>query len=182
MATVLSTTEAELIGFQSQLCRVSHQSAPRAPLALPSITFPPLLFSSPTLESRQSSINECARNALRSNPRDLTGRSCRFRSVIFGRDHGLCWRRFQRGWIQGPARFEGLCTRRKGATEQPFGCSRIIKGSPNRTDGMINKPGAMNESQSRWSAVSGSRKYSNTRKNSRNVLWTRLLYKTFWKF
>lgn len=28
MATVLSTTEDELIGFQSQLCRVSRQSAP----------------------------------------------------------------------------------------------------------------------------------------------------------
>lgn len=28
MATVLSTTGAELIGFQSQLCRVSHQPAP----------------------------------------------------------------------------------------------------------------------------------------------------------
>ncbi|KYQ59024.1 hypothetical protein ALC60_01960 [Trachymyrmex zeteki] len=28
MATALSTTGAELIGFQSQLCRVSHQPTP----------------------------------------------------------------------------------------------------------------------------------------------------------
>lgn len=47
MATVLSTTEAELIGFQSQLCRVSHQSAPRcvSPSPYPLVLF--LLYRSP---------------------------------------------------------------------------------------------------------------------------------------
>ncbi|KOC66241.1 hypothetical protein WH47_07310 [Habropoda laboriosa] len=41
MATVLSTTEAELIGFQSQLCRVSHQSVTRRRPPPPSPLFPP---------------------------------------------------------------------------------------------------------------------------------------------
>ena len=59
MATVLSTTEAELIGFQSQLCRVSHQSAPTT-LCIP----PPLcssFYTAPTLSLSLSLIpqNSC---------------------------------------------------------------------------------------------------------------------------
>lgn len=62
MATVLSTTETELIGFQSQLCRVSYQSVPRPPTpsSISPLRPPPLevphswLF----LSSQQPSVND----------------------------------------------------------------------------------------------------------------------------
>lgn len=166
MATVLSTTEAELIGFQDQLCRVSYQSA-RAPLTLP---YTPYLPLPPTLAASlyhpffdASGRERCSRLVvnLYTYPDRLTGRLYRFCGVKIVPCTRLCPCRFQWGWIQARhsirIHIQYTCTYtvQHGSRVSPCergkgmaGCSRIIKGSPGRTDGRINKPGVMNESGS----------------------------------
>lgn len=97
MATVLSTTETELIGFQSQLCRVSYQSVPRPPTpsSISPLQPPPLqvphswLF----LSTQQPSVNDAALE-MRTYP-NLTDCRIGLARLFFGRECGLCSRRFQ---------------------------------------------------------------------------------------
>ena len=143
MATVLSTTEAELIGFQSQLCRVSHQSAPTTlcippPLCSSFYTAPTLSLSLslipqnsclPSRESRQSSASKRVDEPVREWPDRALVAFWLFSTA----SANLVLNEVQ---FQVPAAVRGslsLSPRVKSVKAEggiPFDCSRIIKGSP----------------------------------------------------
>lgn len=123
--------------FQSQLCRVSHQSAPRRVYhPLPLVLFLLYRLSPPPVSSLISQNSRCseqslsrverARNASRtrheSNP---TGS----RSAIFDREPQTSL--LNEAQFQVPAAVRGsLSPRVKSVKAEGEECSRIIKGSP----------------------------------------------------
>lgn len=158
MATVLSTTETELIGFQSQLCRVSYQSVPRPPTpsSISPLQPPPLqvphswLF----LSTQQPSVNDAALE-MRTYP-NLTDCRIGLARLFFGRECGLCSRRFQWGFRtrRGSSRVSS-CVKRGQRKGTEAGCSRINKGSP-ESDRWKDKQTERNERV--WITVESSRR------------------------
>lgn len=130
MATALSTTGAELIGFQSQLCRVSHRphSAP------PPFLYPPPPRSPLGPYSRQPLDGDHGRAAA------MPLQSCRCKYRLY------CIFRMRLASLNSVLRgFVGFVRDTRGGERR---YSRIIKDSPGRTDAKINKPAVMNEAGS----------------------------------
>lgn len=157
MATVLSTTETELIGFQSQLCRVSYQSVPLL-LLLYHLCSPHHSWPSPLLAIPFVSAAERKRCGTRDAPRtcpNLTDCRIGLARFIF-----WPWMRFM--FASFSTRISELGAARRGSLlalkgvkgrEQRQPVRGLIRDHRSRTDGRINKPSVMNESGSVWRAV-----------------------------
>lgn len=131
MATALSTTGAELIGFQSQLCRVSHQ--PTSPSAPSPFLHPP--FGPYSEQPLDAAHGRAARTPLQSPSRRHRHRKYRLYCIF----HEVNSAEF------GIARVQGFARDMRGSEPR---YSRVIKGSPGWTDAKINKPAVMNEAES----------------------------------
>lgn len=134
MATALSTSGAELIGFQSQLCRVSRIGRPsRALLTRP-------LFRSAGHRER-ARLTRARSPAAGRRRVGIRYRGCRLRCIF----HEVSPAEFGIARIQGSPPPDGTRDGQRGSERR---YSRVIKGSPGRTDAKINKPAVMNEAGS----------------------------------